>query len=44
MMYLTRTLLQGSIDEAAEADRTSGMPMGSAVPPRRRFIRRTTRM
>jgi DNA gyrase subunit B len=34
----TRTLLQVSIDDAAEADRTFDMLMGSAVPPRRRFI------
>jgi DNA gyrase subunit B len=33
-----RTLLQVSIDDAAEADRTFDMLMGSAVPPRRRFI------
>lgn len=34
----TRTLLQVSIDDATEADRTFDMLMGSAVPPRRRFI------
>jgi DNA gyrase subunit B len=34
----TRTLLQVSIDDAAEADRTFDMLMGAAVPPRRRFI------
>ena len=34
----TRTLLQVSIEDAAEADRTFDMLMGSAVPPRRRFI------
>ncbi len=34
----TRTLLQVTIDDAAEADRTFDMLMGSAVPPRRRFI------
>jgi DNA gyrase subunit B len=34
----TRTLLQVSIDDAAEADRTFDMLMGSAVPPRKRFI------
>ena len=33
-----RTVLQVSIDDAAEADRTFDMLMGSAVPPRRRFI------
>jgi len=34
----TRTLLQVGIEDAAEADRTFDMLMGSAVPPRRRFI------
>ncbi len=33
-----RTMLQVSIDDAAEADRTFDMLMGSNVPPRRRFI------
>jgi DNA gyrase subunit B len=33
-----RTLLQVTVDDAAEADRTFDMLMGSAVPPRRRFI------
>ena len=33
-----RTLLQVSIEDAAEADRTFDMLMGSQVPPRRRFI------
>ncbi len=33
-----RTLLQVTIDDAAEADRTFDMLMGSAVPPRKRFI------
>jgi DNA gyrase subunit B len=33
-----RTLLQVTIDDAAEADRTFDMLMGAAVPPRRRFI------
>ena len=34
----TRTLLQVSIEDAGEADRTFDMLMGAAVPPRRRFI------
>jgi DNA gyrase subunit B len=34
----SRTLLLVTIDDAAEADRTFDMLMGSAVPPRRRFI------
>ncbi|MEA5079756.1 MAG: DNA topoisomerase (ATP-hydrolyzing) subunit B [Anaerolineaceae bacterium] len=34
----TRTLLQVNIDDAAAADRTFDMLMGSAVPPRTRFI------
>jgi DNA gyrase subunit B len=33
-----RTVLQVSIDDAAEADSTFDMLMGSNVPPRRRFI------
>ena len=33
-----RTLLLVAIEDAAEADRTFDMLMGSAVPPRRRFI------
>ena len=33
-----RTLLGVSIEDAAEADRTFDMLMGSKVPPRRRFI------
>ena len=33
-----RTLLQVTIEDAAEADRTFDMLMGSAVPPRKRFI------
>jgi DNA gyrase subunit B len=33
-----RTLLQVTIEDAAEADRTFDMLMGSLVPPRRRFI------
>lgn len=35
---MNRTLLQVSIEDAAEADRTFDMLMGSAVPPRKRFI------
>lgn len=34
----TRTLLQVSVEETAAADRTFDMLMGSAVPPRTRFI------
>jgi DNA gyrase subunit B len=33
-----RTILQVNIDDAAESDRVFDMLMGSAVPPRRRFI------
>jgi len=33
-----RTLLQVTIEDAAEADRTFDMLMGKSVPPRRRFI------
>jgi DNA gyrase subunit B len=33
-----RTLLQVTIEDAAEADKVFDMLMGSAVPPRRRFI------
>lgn len=33
-----RTLLRVSVEDAAEADRTFDMLMGSLVPPRRRFI------
>jgi DNA gyrase subunit B len=35
-----RTLLQVTIDDAAEADRIFEMLMGTAVPPRRQFIQR----
>jgi DNA gyrase subunit B len=34
----TRTLLQVTIEDAAEADKIFDMLMGNAVPPRRRFI------
>ena len=34
----TRVLLQVTIEDAAAADRTFDMLMGSAVPPRKRFI------
>ena len=34
----TRTLLQVTIEDAVEADRVFDMLMGSAVPPRRKFI------
>ena len=33
-----RTILQVTLEDAAEADRTFDMLMGSAVPPRKRFI------
>lgn len=33
-----RTILRVSVEDAAEADRTFDMLMGSSVPPRRRFI------
>jgi DNA gyrase subunit B len=33
-----RTLLQVTVDDAAEADRTFDMLMGDSVPPRKRFI------
>ena len=33
-----RTLLQVTIEDAAEADRVFDMLMGASVPPRRRFI------
>jgi len=33
-----RTLLQVRVNDAAEADRVFSMLMGSAVPPRRKFI------
>lgn len=34
----TRTLLQITVDDAAEADQTFTMLMGSEVPPRKKFI------
>ena len=33
-----RTLLQVTVEDAAAADRTFDMLMGSSVPPRKRFI------
>jgi DNA gyrase subunit B len=33
-----RTLLQVTVEDAAEADRTFDMLMGNEVPPRKRFI------
>ena len=33
-----RTLLQVTIEDAAAADRTFDLLMGSSVPPRKRFI------
>jgi DNA gyrase subunit B len=33
-----RTLLQVTVDDAAEADRTFDMLMGASVPPRKKFI------
>jgi DNA gyrase subunit B len=38
MNPVNRTLLQVTIEDAAEADRVFDMLMGSSVPPRRRFI------
>ena len=38
MNPLNRTLLQVTVDDAAEADRTFDMLMGDAVDPRKRFI------
>jgi DNA gyrase subunit B len=39
-----RTLLQVTIEDAAEADRTFDMLMGDLVPPRKRFIQTHARM
>ena len=33
-----RTILQVTLDDAAKADQTFDMLMGSEVPPRRKFI------
>jgi DNA gyrase subunit B len=33
-----RTILQVNVEDAAAADRTFDMLMGSSVPPRKRFI------
>ena len=38
MDYSTRTLIQVTIDDFAEADDTFSMLMGEKVPPRRKFI------
>lgn len=38
-----RTLLQVTIEDAAEADRVFDMLMGNSVPPRRRFIQTNAR-
>ncbi|MBC7224741.1 MAG: DNA topoisomerase IV subunit B, partial [Anaerolineae bacterium] len=40
----TRTILQVTIEDAAAADRTFDMLMGSAVPPRKRFIQTHAKM
>ena len=39
-----RTLLQVTVDDAAEADRTFDMLMGDQVPPRKRFIQTHAKM
>jgi len=39
-----RTLLQVTVDDAAEADRTFDMLMGDLVPPRKRFIQTHAKM
>ena len=39
-----RTLLQVTVDDAAEADRTFDMLMGDSVPPRKRFIQTHAKM
>lgn len=38
-----RTLLQVTLEDAMEADRTFDMLMGSSVPPRKRFIQTNAR-
>jgi len=40
----SRTLLQVTIEDAAEADRIFDMLMGAAVPPRRRFIQTNAKL
>jgi len=40
----TRTLLQVTIEDAAEADRVFDMLMGSSVPPRKRFIQTNAKL
>ena len=39
-----RTLLQVTVDDAAEADSVFDMLMGSSVPPRRRFIQTNAKL
>ena len=39
-----RTLLQVTVEDAAEADRTFDMLMGDSVPPRKRFIQTHAKM
>jgi DNA gyrase subunit B len=40
----TRTLLQVTIEDAAEADRVFDMLMGASVPPRKRFIQTNAKL